>query len=289
MAAKRGAHVAGQAKSDEKGGSGQDGTPVLDPSSVQSWFAGSRARRLADLVRPREQGDLISTRILRGTSGRSGRAASDPQFSRRPLGNDNPPAKGPRLGEGGKVGSRDYGRPGSTATKPADPSKARLAEKGTTDPCPPRPKGDTARAISESLKIGSTAVADAPLDLTIRTSFCKREHQRHTEEAPTVCVPGYRRSLVMARNAQPRRDGSWQQKEEAGAVVDRGKSRVRSACTTRCLSLGFSSRKDAQGSAELTGIRPDQKTTDESSTVSACPHLRRVFPCESDRRWGWRR
>jgi hypothetical protein len=44
-----------------------------------------------------------------------------------------------------------------------DPSKTRLAEMCTSYPCPPRPEEDVAKAISELLLMGSTAVANASL------------------------------------------------------------------------------------------------------------------------------
>jgi hypothetical protein len=52
-----------------QGRSGQDGKPALGPSSVQSWADQAAGPPVGDLVRPREQGHLISTESSEGPLG----------------------------------------------------------------------------------------------------------------------------------------------------------------------------------------------------------------------------
>lgn len=117
--------MAGQAI---RGESGQDGTPaprpLLRPILVQAagpWFD--------DHARPREQGHLISTRILRGPLG--GEVATRNFLEDRWA--QNAPTKGPPPsveGRGSKNSVHEITLDqGSPATKPADPSaNSRLAE-----------------------------------------------------------------------------------------------------------------------------------------------------------------
>ena len=117
--------LAGQAI---RGESGQDGTPaprpLLRPILVQAagpWFDGH--------ARPREQGHLISTRILRGPLG--GEVATRNFLEDRWA--QNAPTKGPPPsveGRGSKNSVHEITLDqGSPATKPADPSaNSRLAE-----------------------------------------------------------------------------------------------------------------------------------------------------------------
>jgi hypothetical protein len=68
------------------------------------------------------------------------------------------------------------------------------------------------------------------------------------------------RGSDMARNVQTEpKDGPQRQKEEAGAVVDRGKSRVCSARARRAVSRFLSSRKDAQAISGIELIKNDRR------------------------------
>jgi hypothetical protein len=99
---KGGAHLA--TPSDQRGGmAGKTARPPSAPILVQA--AGPR---FDHHVRPRKQGHLISTRILRGTLG--GQLVTRNFLEDRWV--INAPTKGPVLERGEKVGSRDYSRPG---------------------------------------------------------------------------------------------------------------------------------------------------------------------------------
>ena len=126
-----------------RGESGQDGTPaprpLLRPILVQAagpWFD--------DHARPREQGHLISTRILRGPLGEevATRYFLEDRWAQ------NAPTKGPPSVEG--RGSKNSVHEitldqGSPATKPADPSATlgwrRRAQSITPAPSPPAQRG----------------------------------------------------------------------------------------------------------------------------------------------------
>jgi hypothetical protein len=129
------------------------------------------------------------------------------------------------------------------STKPADPQQDSAGgdvHNPQTTPVLPLPRSMNGGTRREAIS-GSRYRFRPPLRTPLRISKLvggSDTKSPATQASRHARAPGYRRGSDMARNVQTEpKDGPQRQKEEAGAVVDRGKSRVCSACTTRCLSL----------------------------------------------------